>query len=179
MYLAQSETESRKDHEDVVDRHLSTSFETTNPNLFFLMLLLLLLGQCKNDLSCGIFWESNWIKGWWWTPWRLLGGFRYWTWRDCFGVFAGFSHSSCSCGSGESRNRVTCMECTGLFQISPEWVQQGSRSLATCIRLDSENRLISYHCTQHILQLGFKSSCFKVHLVLQKCIYILQWKILD
>ena len=51
----------------------------------------------------------------------------------------GFSHSSCSRGSGEGRNRATCAECTRLFQINPEWVQRGGRSLATCIRLDSEN----------------------------------------
>lgn len=35
--------ESRKDREDVVDRHLSASFETTNPNLFFFLLLSLFL----------------------------------------------------------------------------------------------------------------------------------------
>lgn len=62
---------------------------------------------------------------------------------DLEGLFwsaAGFSHSSCSHGSEESRNRATCAECTGLVQISPEWVQRGGRSLAARMRLDSGNR---------------------------------------
>lgn len=33
--------ESRKDREDVVDRHLSASFETTNPNLFFFFFVVI------------------------------------------------------------------------------------------------------------------------------------------
>lgn len=81
------------------------------------------------------------------------------------GSAADFSHSSSSCGSEESRNRETWAELTGLSQISSEWVQQSGGSLATHMRLNSENRLICYHCLQRILQLGFKSYC-KVPLAL-------------
>lgn len=77
---------------------------------------------------------------------------------------AGFSHSSSCCGSDENRNRMTWAELVGLSQIGSEWVQQSGGILATHIRLDSENRLISYHCLQRILQLGFNSSCCKVPL---------------
>lgn len=171
--------ESRKDREDVVDRHLSASFETTNPNLSFFFgchcfcwdnakaSWLVTFSDNKTELRAG--WKYH--EGWWWVQFLDLEGL-FWS-------AAGFSHSSCSCGSGESSNRTTCTECTGLFQVSPEWVQRGGRSLATCIRLGRENRWISYHCTQCILQWGFKSSCCKVCLALQKCTYMLKWKRLD